>query len=247
MSRGMTGHLKEISPNVHQSSSLSSSIISVFVDHSNRTSRLFLLILLLRSAPSQQEFPLLQNYGLNIWRFLCCICTMGPFSCFYGLGFRPVTRWPVLKCQYINKLYYIVCLFFSNVYVMGGTAMHVHIFIFIMKLCWCIRSLSKGLPLINSLCCALALSEANRRRWMVLMSGFSCLETQLTLKGQGQADPSPSSVSLFDLQPFLLLHSARSAFNTRAEVSAGHCCRNPPPPPTFSLSFSHPLHICSHY
>lgn len=96
-------------------------------------------------------------------------------------------------------------------------------------MCWCIWLLSNNLPLINSLCFALALSAATRRRWMVLMSGFSCLETQLTLRSQGQADPSPSSVSLFDLQPFLLFHSARSAFNTRAEVSAGHGCRIPPP------------------
>lgn len=106
----------------------------------------------------------------------------------------------------------------------------------------CIRLLSNDLPLINSLCCALALGAANRHRWMVLMSGFSCLETQLTLKSQGQADPSPSSVSLFDLQPFCfsILHALPLTQGQRSvQVTAGV-----PPPPPPPASFFPPL---THY
>lgn len=101
---------------------------------------------------------------------------------------------------------------------------------FLMKMCLRIKLLSNDMALINSLCCALALSVANRHRWMVLMSEFPCLETQLTWKSQGQADPSPSSVSLFDLQPlcFSILHALPL---TRGHRSVQGMAAGPPLPP----------------
>lgn len=95
---------------------------------------------------------------------------LGTIFVLLRLGFQPSYKIFLfqgsLKCQYINKLYCIVTqkYFSCNVHVMGGSAMHFHTFIFVMKLCQCIRLLSNDLPLINSLCCALALGAANRRR-----------------------------------------------------------------------------------
>lgn len=60
---------------------------------------------------------------------------------------------------------------------------------------------------------------------MELKSVFSRLETQLKFKSQGHADPSPSSVSSFWSADAFLRLSARSAFNTRSEVTVGQCHR----------------------
>lgn len=89
---------------------------------------------------------------------------LGTIFVLLWLGFQTSYKMASFKMSIHQQTVLHSLFVFSNVYVMGGTAMHFDIFIFIMKLCWCIRLLSNGLPLINSLCCALALSEANRRR-----------------------------------------------------------------------------------